>query len=91
MSENNDPDLKPNTMPAMTNDQVKARAQRILDQRGPPPYKVTYSYNESGNGPGGYHTLQLSEDDAAVISEFVSYWMPFLTIKEKQNGPQDPS
>lgn len=81
MSEDNRPDAVPNRLPAMTYDEVIARAQRIFDLRGAPPYRASYSY--SGNGPGGYHTLERSEDEAAVLSEFVYHWLPLLTHKEK--------
>lgn len=85
MSEgSNTPDIKPARLAPMTMDQVKASAQRILDLRGRPPYKARYSYNESGEGPGGYHTLEVSEDEARVISEFVQFWLPFLVEKEKK-------
>lgn len=83
MSDNSGLAVTPATLPAMKAEDVKARAQRILDLRGTPPYKLRYSHNENGGGSEGYHTLQLSEDEAAVLSEFVQYWLPYLTIKEK--------
>lgn len=81
MSESNEPWTKANVLPAMKTEEVIARAQRILDLRGRPPYVRRYSYNESGAGPGGYHTEELSEDEAAVLSDFVYHWLPFLVVK----------
>lgn len=75
--------VRPNALTHMTFEEVKASAQRVLDLRGLPPYKTRYSYNEDGNGLGGYHTLECSEDEARVLSEFVQFWLPFLVQKEK--------
>lgn len=69
-SDNNSGLARPNKLPAMRTEDVKARAQRILDLRGKPPYtKDTF---------GG----QLSEGEAALISDFVHYWMPYLVQKK---------
>lgn len=67
-SENNPPDYIPNRLPDMKTPEVIARAQRILDKRGRPPYSADACR---------------TEDEAAVLSEFVYYWLPFLVEKEK--------
>lgn len=77
MSDNNAPGVTPIQPKAMTGEEVKQRAQRILDHRGPLPWQ-TNGWN-----------YPLIEDEAAVLSEFVQFWMPYLTIKEKKNGPQE--
>lgn len=71
MSDNNAPDTQPNKLPPMKMEEVIARAQRVLDSRGTPPYA------------GGALTV-MTEDEAAVIGEFVFYWLPYLTIKEQK-------
>ena len=72
----NSPTLRPNTLPAMTLEEVKARAQRIADRLGFPPYG---QYETPGMG-------DLGADAVAVISEFVYYWQPYLVLKEKPRG-----
>jgi hypothetical protein len=67
---------KPNILPAMTFDEVKARAQRMLDRFGPPPYE---QYGTPGMG-------DLGADAVAVISDFVHFWLPYLVEKEKPSG-----
>lgn len=62
-------DIQPNKLPAMKSEEVKARAQQIFDLRGAPPY--------SQNTFKDYQTL--SDGEVAVISEFVHYWMPYLS------------
>lgn len=74
----------PATLPVMTREEVKARAQRILDIRGTPPYDNRRYITPEQNCPN-----PLIEDELAVLSEFVQFWMPYLTIKEKSNGPQE--
>lgn len=60
----------PNALPSLTFDQVKARAQKIFDLRGMPPYdRSTPGYQD------------LSEDEIGVLSEFVYYWQNYLVAK----------
>lgn len=75
-SDNNSGLAKPNTLPKMTWDEVVARAQRILDARGAPPYTpATFDSYVPNN------LDKVLEDEAAVISEFVYYWLPYLRRK----------
>lgn len=60
-------EIVPNELPIMTAGQIKQRAQRIFDLRGKPPYLG-----------GGGDLEALSDDELAVLSEFVHYWLPFL-------------
>ena len=53
-----------------------ARAQHILDVRGRPPYL------ETSFGPNAH---SITADELSLISEFVQYWRPKLTEKEKKN------
>ncbi len=55
------------TLPAMTLDEVKARAQRIKDNRGYPPLSIHLQ------GP-----VILTEDENALINDFLTYWRDFL-------------
>lgn len=73
--ESSTPTLKPNTLSAMKWDEVKARAQRIVDTRGKwPPYtKADFD---------GY----VSEDEAAVLSEFVYFWQPYIILRGEPSG-----
>ena len=58
--------VAPNKLAAMKTDEVIARAQRIFDKRGEAPYNADAC---------------LSPDEAAVLSEFVYFWRPFLENK----------
>ena len=62
-------------LPAMTYEQVKARAQKILDDRGLPPYTREKHLQ---------HGMNISEAELAVISDFVANWLPQLVQKEKK-------
>lgn len=75
----NDQDIKANRLPAMKFGEVVERAQRILDMRGRPPYK---------RFPEGDSLAfkDLSDDELALISDFVYHWLPFLMQKEKPRG-----
>lgn len=70
----NKPEFEPNRLPKMTAEEVKARAQRILDLRGMPPYSRYETYSE----------LAVTDDEAALISEFVYFWLPYLDWKGKK-------
>jgi hypothetical protein len=65
---NNPTDEKPGDLPKMTHDEVKARAQRIFDRWGEPPYKSHFPESALGH------------DEVAIISEFVTYWRPMLKV-----------
>ena len=64
--------IKPNPLPRNTYEEVKARAQSILDARGLPPYQPRWDSN-----PLSGENL-LNEEEALVLSEFVWFWLPFL-------------
>ena len=73
-------EVRPAKLPAAKYEEVKARAQRILDLRGKPPYGGSLGqshplYDEDGSG--------LSDDELLILSEFVTYWMPYLVEKAK--------
>ena len=72
-------ETQPAKLPAARYDEVKARAQRILDQRGRPPYTPMVWQQSFDDTP--YHRTTVSEDEALVLSEFVTYWMPYLVEK----------
>lgn len=77
-SDNNSGLARPNKLPAMRTEDVKARAQRILDLRGKPPYtKDTFGITGQV-----VNITPVTEDEAAVLSEFVHYWMPYLVQKK---------
>lgn len=82
MSEENiQPGVVPNKLPSMTREEVIARAQRILDERGKPPYTPkTFGSEFQEWYPDGF----LSEDECAILSEFVYFWLPYLVEKEKK-------
>lgn len=89
MAENNDSGqaVKPNILPAMKWDEVQARAQRIVDMRGFPPYKaIPPCSNFLCRGTEEESKPILSVDEAAVLSDFVYFWQPYLTLKEKPSG-----
>ncbi len=65
-------ETRPNRLPQMKVEDVQARAQRIFDLRGEPPYGMN---NFGLEAP-------LTGDEAAIISDFVTYWRPFLTLKK---------
>jgi hypothetical protein len=79
-SQNNLGLAQPGKLPAMTYDEVKARAQSILDYRGVPPYKAEH-FNVAGLR---FDQIVLCDDEIAVINDFMIYWMPFLKVKEKR-------
>lgn len=57
-------------LPKLKYDEVAAQAQRIFDMRGRPPYTpATFGF--------------VSPDEARVLSDFVTSWMPVLVEKEK--------
>lgn len=60
---------QPNKLAPMKTDEVIARAQRIFDLRGEPPYDSNTFDTHSG---------VISADELAVLSEFVYFWRPFL-------------
>jgi len=70
------PSVKPNILPARKWNEVLARAQRIADLRGFPPYSARHGDNDAWEPV-------LSDDEAAVLSEFVYFWQPYLTLKAK--------
>ena len=61
-------DEKPGQLPRMTHEEVRARAQRIFDRWGEPPYKSHWPDSAMGT------------EEVAVLSEFVTYWRPFLKV-----------
>lgn len=67
----------PNTLEPMKREEVLARAQRILDLRGEPPYKAELFDSEFPE----WYSGGVTADEAAVLSEFVHYWRPFLVRK----------
>lgn len=67
--------VKPAKLPTMTTPEVKARAQRIVNLHGAPPYTAATVGFELN-----------SDDEIAVISEFVTYWMPFCVLPKKEGG-----
>jgi len=81
----NQPTRKPNILPAMTSAEVKARAQKIVDARGKWPPYAPADWQQSFDEPP-YHRTAVSEEEAAVLSEFVYYWQPYLTLREKPRG-----
>jgi hypothetical protein len=79
----NKAEFEPNRLPKMTAEEVKARAQRILDLRGMPPYgPMTWQQSQEDGPP--YHITTVTDDEAALISEFVYFWLPFLDWKGKK-------
>lgn len=82
MAENStQPGVKPAILPKMKWDEIRDRAQRIADLRGFPPYTAI-----SFVGSGSYHTVELSADEIAIINDFMTYWKPYLVLKEKPVG-----
>lgn len=76
--------ITPNPMPPMKYEEVKARAQRLLDEYGRPPYtRENFPHIYDFEGSYGNHG-QLSEDALALISDFVWHWLPFLVEKGKK-------
>ena len=71
-SQNNEGLAQPNKLPSMTTDQVKARAKAIFDLRGNAPYS-----------PEMYADCNISNEEIAVISDFVYYWQPYFFEKKK--------
>jgi len=69
----NTPDREPNRLPHMTTAQVIERAQRILDLRGRPPY--------SRNAGQFKLDPTMTDDEIALISDFVHYWLQYLVLK----------
>lgn len=49
-------------------DAVKARAQKILNHRGEPPYTVATFENH------------LLAEEVLIIGEFVQFWRPFIVL-----------
>lgn len=76
-------EVRPAKLPAEKYEEVKARAQRILDLRGRPPYRVSTFMNVAKE-LNGTDIVPLSEDEALILSEFVTYWLPYLVEKEKK-------
>lgn len=72
-SANNQGLAAPNKLPAMTTEEVKARAQRIAELRGKIPTD------------GDLVGKPMSVDEAKVVAEFVFYWAPFIIVPEKQS------
>ena len=90
-------EVHPAKLPAAKYEEVKARAQRILDLRGKPPYRASTFVNVARE-LGGTDVVLLSDDEALILSEFVTYWMPYLVEKVKPaeewitwNGEGDPA
>lgn len=76
--------VKPTTLPADTYTKVLARAQRIFDRLGRPPYKARYAYDlDPVSEQDQEYTRFGSEDEAHVLSEFVTFWLPYLVEKIK--------
>ena len=75
-------EVHPAKLPAAKYEEVKARAQRILDMRGKPPYTPMSWQQSFEEAP--YHRTTVSEDEALILSEFVTYWLPYLVEKKKE-------
>lgn len=81
MSEgSNRPDSVPNKLPALKREEVIARAQRILDARG--KFELTLEDFRFGQGPYLPDIVAITEDELALINEFLHFWRPFLKLKE---------
>jgi hypothetical protein len=65
MSESNE-SQKPGKLPPMTMEEIEARAQRILNHRGEPPYT---------------NLTSPIQDEIDIVNEFMHYWRPFLVRK----------
>lgn len=74
-------ETRPNKLPAMTAAKAQERAQRILDLRGEPPYTADGVYSMTPDNPNEPRWQPLTQDEVAVLSEFVCYWRPFLKVK----------
>ncbi len=68
----NDPDIQPGKMKVMTFQQCLDRAERIFNLRGRPPYTLDH-----------YKGSDLSPDELGILSDYMTYWNPFLVEKVK--------
>ena len=81
-------EVRPAKLPAAKYEEVKARAQRILDLRGKPPYRAIPACSNFLCQPEtGEPKPILSNDEALILSEFVTYWMPYLVEKAANKCP----
>lgn len=80
-TENNPPDVVSGQMPHMSYNEVVARAQRILDVRGRPPY-TRESFSLSLGFEGSFRS-EITDDELGVLNDFMTYWNPFVVEKER--------
>lgn len=84
MSEgSNRPDAVPNKLPPMRTEEVIARAQRILDRHG--KFELTLADFQFGTDPYRPDIIAISEDELALINEFLHYWRPFIKLSPKSD------
>lgn len=74
------PETTAGKLSPMKYDEVKARAKKILERRGPPPY-TTETYGQSKHlGSSELVSVDcLIDEEAAVLNDFMAYWMPLIT------------
>lgn len=75
--ETSNPIVMPNKLPLMTHDQVMERAQKIFEHRGTPPFNRAEHFSTADDK----HFV--TDEEMAVISDFVFHWLPYLTVKPK--------